>query len=76
MQCGQHQVTRQRRLHRNLRGFGIPHLTDHDDVGVLPENGAERAGKGQVDLGLHGNLINTLKLVFDRVFHSNNLQGI
>ena len=66
-------MTRQRRLYRDLRSLGILHLTDHDDVGVLPENGAERAGKGQVDLGLHRNLVNALKLVFDRVLHRNDL---
>ena len=28
-------------------GFAIPDFTDHHDIGILPEDGAESHGKGQ-----------------------------
>ena len=34
----EYEVPGQTRLDRDLGGLGIPDLTDHDDVGVLPED--------------------------------------
>ncbi len=51
VQRGQHQVAGERGLDGDLRGFEVADFTDHDDVRVLAQDGAQGLGKGQVDLG-------------------------
>ena len=34
----EHEVTRQSRLHRDLRGLRIAHLADHDRVGIVTQH--------------------------------------
>ena len=46
VECRENEVARQRRLHGDLRCFAIANLTDHDDVGVLPERVFQDAGEG------------------------------
>ena len=58
-----HQVPRERRLNGDLRGLEIANLADHDDVGVLPHDGAQRAGKGQIDLRFNLNLVDRKSVV-------------
>ena len=41
----QHLVAGERGFDRDFRGFGIANFTDHDDVRVLAENGAQRGGE-------------------------------
>ena len=72
VQGRQHQVPRERGLHRNLRRLTIAHFTDHDDVRVLPQDGTQCVGKGQVDLGMHLNLVDTFELVFHRIFDGDD----
>ncbi len=69
----QHQVTGQRRLHRDLRGFQVADLADHDDVGVLPHDRAQRVGERQIDLRLDLDLVDAGHLVFDRVLDGEDL---
>ena len=56
VQGGQHQVAGERGLNSDLRGFFVADFANHDDVGVLPQDGPERFGKVEVnfrvDLGL------------------------
>ena len=54
------------RLHRDLRGFGVAHLADHDDVGILTHDGTQRRRKGQADLAIHLHLVDPEQLVFNR----------
>ena len=60
-------------LHGNLRRFAVTHFTNHDDVRVLAQDGAQRIGKGQVDLRMHLDLVDAFQLVFHRVFHGDDL---
>jgi hypothetical protein len=53
----------------------VTDFTDHDDVGVLPQNGAQGLGKGQVDLGVHLRLPHTCQFVLDGVFHRHDVAG-
>ena len=53
VQCRQHKMARQRRLDRDLRGLQIADFADHDDVGIMPQDGAQQGGEGQPDLRLH-----------------------
>ncbi len=59
----EHEVTGDRRLERDVRGLGIPHLTEHDHVRVLPQQGTEHDAERQADLLLHSNLIDPGQLV-------------
>src|SRR6266403_1059567 len=50
MQGGEHQVTGERRLHRDLGGLQVPDLADHHDVRILPQDRAQRPRKRHLDL--------------------------
>ena len=52
VQRGQNQMTGHGGLNGNLCGFKIANLTNHDDVRVLPEDGSQGFGKGQIYLGI------------------------
>ena len=63
-----HQVTGERRLNGNLRGFQVAHFTDHDDVRVLAQEGAQRFAEGHADRFIDGHLHDAFDVIFDRVF--------
>ena len=48
MQGGEYQVAGQGRLDGDLRRLEITGFSDHDDIRVLPENGTQAVGEGQV----------------------------
>ena len=66
----------ERRLNGDLGGFAIAHLTDHDDVRILAQDGAQGVGKAQADLGMNLDLVDTAQLVLHRVFHGDDLGGL
>src|ERR1051325_10968637 len=68
VQRGEDQVPGQRRLHRVLRRLRVTDLADHDDVGVLAEDRAQRVREGDADLRLHRRLIEVVVHHLDRVF--------
>ena len=61
MNRGEHEVACNRRTHGDFRGFSIPDFTDHYDIGILPEDGAEGHGKGQPRERAHLDLIDAGK---------------
>src|SRR5689334_8889730 len=63
----------QRGLYGDLRGIEIAHFADHDDVGIVPQEGAQNTGKSQVYLRLHLNLVDAIQLIFDRILDSEDL---
>ena len=67
MQRGEHQVAGLRRLDGDLRGLEVADLADHDDVRVLAQEGAQRRGEGQADLGVDVDLVDARQLDFRRV---------
>ena len=73
VQRGENQVTGQRRLHGNLRGFGVANFADENHVRVMAQNGAQPARKGQAGFFVDLNLIDALELIFDRVFNRDDL---
>src|SRR5690625_6992492 len=66
-------MPRQGRLNGNLGGFEVAHFTNHDDVRVLADDGAQRAGKIEPYGRLGLNLVDAFKLVFHRVFNRDDL---
>ena len=67
VQGRQHQMTGQGRLHRHFRGGQIANLADHDDVGILAQQGANALGEAQVDGRLYLHLIEFGDDHFDRI---------
>jgi hypothetical protein len=67
VQRGEHEVTRERRVHRDLGGLLVADLTHHDDVGVLAQEAAQGRREREPDLGLHVQLPDAGELVLDRV---------
>ena len=54
-------------LHRDGGRLIVPDLTDHDNVRVLAEDGAERGGKGQAGLRIDLHLVDAGYVRLDRV---------
>ena len=50
VQRGEHEVAGQRGLDGDLGGLLVADFADHDDVGVLPQEGAQRVGERQADV--------------------------
>ena len=73
VQGAEHQVAGERRAHGDLRGLEIADFSDHDDVRVLANNVAQARRKGQPDLGIHMDLVDTRQLVLDRILHRDDL---
>ena len=71
----QHEMAGQRRLHRDLRGFEIADLADHHDVGILPQDRAQRAGEIEPDLRLDLDLVDAGELVLDRILDGHDIAG-
>ena len=67
MQRGQHQVTGLRRLDRDIRGFQVANLADHDDIGVLAQEGFHRGREIQADFVVHVDLVDARHVDFHRV---------
>jgi hypothetical protein len=65
-------VTCERCLNRDFRGFEIAHFADHDDIGVLSEDGTQRGRKAQSYLRLDLDLINPSQLVFHRILNGED----
>ena len=57
VQRGEHQVAGERGLDRVLRRLRVADLAHHDDVRVLAQDVAQRAGEVEPDLGLHLHLV-------------------
>ena len=58
-------MTGERRLDTNLGGLRVPHLTDHDDIRVLPQYGSQGSRKGQFNLGLDLDLTPKLRMIMN-----------
>ena len=73
VQSGENLVAGESRFDGDIGGFVVANFTDHDDVRILAEDGAESIGKAQTDFGFDGNLINSGELVFDGVFDCDDI---
>jgi hypothetical protein len=73
MQGREHEMARERGLHRDLRRLKIAHFADHDDVGVLAQDRAQHMREGQADLRFHLDLVDAFELIFDRIFDGEEL---
>ena len=54
-------------------GFRVTHLTDHNDIRVLTEDGTEGSGKGHARLGVYLNLVDAVDLLLHRVLNGDDV---
>ena len=66
-------MTSHGRLNGNLCGFEVANFTNHDDVGVLPQDGAQGLGKGQINFGVDLRLAHPGQFIFDGIFHRHDV---
>lgn len=57
----------------DLGGLGIADFADHDDIGILAEDGAEAGGEGEAAAGFDGDLGDAVELVLNGVFDGDDL---
>src|ERR1700685_4563274 len=70
---GENQVAGKGRLNGNLRRFRVADFAHHDLVGIVAQNRAQAAGKGETLFLVHRNLRNATQLIFDRIFNRDDL---
>ena len=63
----EHEVTGDGGSERDLGGLAVADLTDHDDVRVLTQDGAQCAGEGLLGLLIDMHLVDSRDLELDRV---------
>ena len=68
MQGTENKVAGKRGLHGNIGDFAVPDFTDENNVGSLPQHGAENFGERQADAFAHLTLVDTAEVIFDGVF--------
>jgi hypothetical protein len=73
MQRGEHEVAGEASLNRGHGGFEIADLSHQDDVGVLPQDRAQRLGEGESLRLAYLNLGDPRDIVFHRVLDSDDV---
>ena len=72
MQGREYQVARQRSLDGNLGGFLVANFADENDVGIVAQNRAQPARKGQASFFGDLDLVDAAQLIFDRILDSDD----
>ena len=57
----------------DVRSFEVANFANHDDIGRLPEDRAQRDRKGHSDFRIHLHLVDPIHLIFDRLFDRDDL---
>ncbi len=70
---GEDEVAGDRGLDSGAGGVGVANLTDHDDVRVETEDGAEAVGERTAVVRINRDLRDAGDAIFDRVFEGDNL---
>ena len=69
----EHEMARLGGLHRDLGRLRIADLADENDVGILPQDRPQRAGKRQLDLFVDLRLVDARNLVLDRILDRDDV---
>ena len=70
----QHLVAGERGFDGDLGGFGVADFPDHDDVRILPQNGAQGVGEAEADFFFDRHLVDAGDLKFDGVFDRDDVE--
>ncbi len=73
MQGGKDHMTGQGGLNSDFRRLPIADFPNHDDVGILAQNGAQSGSKGQFDFRVDLDLADPVELVFDGIFNGDDI---
>ena len=73
MQSGEHQVTGQARLYRDLCGLQIADFPDQHHVWVLAQDRAQPTREGHLDFGIHLGLADAVDVVLDRILDRHDV---
>ena len=76
VQRREHEVAGLRGLHRDLRGLRVADLADQDDVGILPQDRAQRARERQLDLLVDLRLVDAGDLILDRILDRDDVGAL
>ena len=74
MQRAENQVASKRGLRGVFRCFQISNFTDQHNIRIVSEDTSQTCCKGQSDLGMHLNLVDTLELILDRILGGDDLR--
>lgn len=72
MEGAENKVPGQGGTDRDIGGFAVTDFPDHDNVGILAEDGAECFGKGEADFGVHLGLVDAGDFVFNGILDGDN----
>src|SRR5512137_275263 len=70
-----HHVARLRCLDRDVRGFEVADLADHDDVRILPQEGPQRVGERKTGLLVDVDLVDARDLDLRRVLGGRDVDA-
>ncbi len=73
MYRSEYEMAGERGLNGDLGGLGVANFTDHDFVGIVPQDGAQAASESQALFFVYRNLRDALQLILDRVFNRYDL---
>ena len=75
LQCivDKHLMAGERGFDGDFRRLGVADFPDHDDVRILPQNGAQRVGERQADVLFGRHLVDAGNLKFHRVFDGDDV---
>ena len=76
VQRREHEVSRQRGLHRDASRLDVSDLSDEDHIRVLSQDGAKPGGEGQARLLIRLDLVDGRKDVLDRVLDRHHVAGV
>ena len=73
MEGTEYKVSRDCRTNSDFSGFFVSHLTDHDNVRVLSQDGTKRRREGHIGFRIDLRLVDTRHDILDRVFNGDNV---
>ena len=71
----ENEVSRERRLNRDLRGLAIANLADQHDVGILPHDRPQRRREGESGFLVHLHLHDARQPVLDRILDRDDVHA-
>ena len=69
------QMSCQGTANRHLCRIGVPDFSQHDDIGILPQECPQSRRKSQSDIFPQLHLIYPFQSIFHRVFYSEDIPG-
>src|SRR5947208_3322189 len=73
MQRAENKMSSQARVRSDARSLEVANFANHDDVRRLAQDGTQSRRKCHADLRIHLHLVDPGHLIFDRLFHGNDL---